>query len=40
MQTRPAMDLALRQLADEMQPPNLSPLLHPDHLGPPELALR
>jgi hypothetical protein len=40
MQPRPTMDLTLRELADEMQPPDLRPLLHPDHLGPPELAPR
>ena len=40
MQPGPAMDLALRQPAHEVQPPDLRPLLHPDHLGPPELALR
>src|SRR5215207_9406434 len=40
MQPRPAMDLPLRQAAHEVQPPHLRPLLHSDHLGPPELALR
>src|SRR5205085_10096509 len=40
MQPRPATDLALRQTLDEVQPTDLGPLLHPDHLGPPELALR
>src|SRR5215211_4917276 len=40
MQPRPAMDLPLRQTAHEVQPPHLRPLLHSDHLGPPELALR
>ena len=40
MQARPPADLALRQALDEVQPTDLGPLLHPDHLGPPELALR
>ena len=40
MQPGPPMDLPDRQAAHEMQPPHLRPLLHPDHLGPPELALR
>src|SRR4051794_3109370 len=40
MQPRPATDLALRQTLDEVQPTDLGPLLHPDHLGPPELAPR
>jgi hypothetical protein len=40
MQPGATMDLALRQPAHEEQPPHLRPLLHPDHLGPPELALR
>jgi hypothetical protein len=40
MQPRPPADLALRQALDEVQPTDLGPLLHPDHLGPPELALR
>ena len=40
MQPRPPTNLALRQALDEVQPTDLCPLLHPDHLGPPELALR
>jgi hypothetical protein len=40
VQPRPTMDLAHRQPAHEVQPPDLRPLLHPDHLGPPGLALR
>ena len=40
MQPGPPMDLPHRQAAHEVQPPDLRPLLHPDHLGPPELALR
>ena len=34
------MDLALREPPDEMYATDLRPLLHPDHPGPPELALR
>ena len=40
MQARPPTNLALRQTLDEVQPTDLGPLLHPDHLDPPELALR
>src|SRR5215207_5456390 len=40
VQPGPAMNLADRQAAHEVQPPHLRPLLHSDHLGPPELALR
>jgi hypothetical protein len=40
MQPRPTPDLALREALDEVQPTDLGPLLHPDHLGPPELVLR
>ena len=40
MQPGAPMDLPDRQAAHEMQPPHLRPLLHSDHLGPPELALR
>src|SRR5215213_4753726 len=39
MQPGPAMDLADRQAAHEVQPPDLRPLLHSDHPVPPELAL-
>ena len=40
MQPGPAMNLPDRQAAHEVQPPDLRPLLHSDHPGPPELALR
>jgi hypothetical protein len=40
MQPCPPADLALRQTLDEVQSTDLGPLLHPDHLRPPELALR
>jgi hypothetical protein len=40
MQRGPQASLALRQALDEVQPTGLGPLLRPDHLGPPELALR
>src|SRR4051794_39930985 len=40
MQPRPPVDLADPQALDEVQPTDLGPLLHPDHLGPPELAPR
>src|SRR3954469_9637172 len=38
MQPRPPANLALQQTLDEVQPTDLGPLLHPDHLGPPELV--
>ena len=37
MHTREAMDRPLRALLDEIQPPDLSPLLHADHTLPPSL---
>ena len=40
MQPSAPVDLPLRQAAHEVQPPHLRPLLHSDHLSPPELALR
>jgi hypothetical protein len=40
MQPGAPVDLPLRQAAHEVQPPDLRPLLHSDHLGPPDLALR
>ena len=40
VQAGASMDLPDRQAAHEMQPPHLRPLLHSDHLRPPELALR
>jgi hypothetical protein len=40
MQPRLPTDLADRQPAHKAQPSDLCPLLHPDHPGPPRLALR